>query len=223
MGAEAALTFRGLDADEAQLHGIIACADMPIGVNGPAVQEKDLVLAEDGEGSPPQALLGDLPARAMVDRGLPVVLEANHAPDPVGFAGPESVEAGRGQLGQQATVPPGLVEGQMPAVMLPGGAEMVAHRGIAADGEDRMPLERRIIPGPRKLLAQGVADRDRRRSDDVPILDPTERFRRIDLLRLGIGAGTVGQGGHEPVERRVAPPRAGGTRHAGDFTLQSRA
>lgn len=223
IGEEETMTFRGLDADEAQLHGILAFADRHIGVNGPAVEEQDLVLTENIEVSPPLELLGDLPARERVDLGLPVLFEADHEPHPMGFAGPEAVEAGISQSGQQATVSPGLVDGQMPAVRLPGRAEMVAHQGTAADGEDLMHLECRVLPGPRKLLAQGVADRDRRRIDYVPILDPTERSRQIDLLGAGIGQSPVGQGGHEPFERLVEPPLEGGTRHAGDFTLQIRA
>ena len=63
----------------------------------------------------------------------------------------------------------------MPAVMLPGRTEMVAHEGSAADGEDFMRLERRIRPRPGKLLAQSVPHRYRRRIDDVPVRDPTER------------------------------------------------
>lgn len=50
-----------------QRHGLFACADRHIGVNGPAVQAKDRVLQEDIEVSPPQELLGDRPARDLVD------------------------------------------------------------------------------------------------------------------------------------------------------------
>jgi len=41
-------------------------------------------------------------------------------------------------VGEHAAATPGLIDGQMPAIMLPGEAEMVLHRGHAADGADCM-------------------------------------------------------------------------------------
>lgn len=74
----------------------------------------------------------------------------------------------------------------MPAVMLPRGAEVVAPRRPAADGEDLMNLERGIFPRARNLLAQGVSDGDRRGIDDVLILDRRQDAPPIDLLGAGI-------------------------------------
>jgi hypothetical protein len=90
---------------------------------------------------------------------------------------PNLPQAGIGQVGEQPAAPPGLSDGQMPTIMLPGGAAMVAHWGTAADGEDLMHLNRRLVPGPGKLLTQGVADPDRRGIDDVPVWHAIQRTR----------------------------------------------
>jgi len=110
----------------------------------------------------------------------------------------------------------------MPAVMLPGRAEMVAYRGSTADREDCMDLERCILPSPRKLLPQGITNLDRGGIDAVPVLHATERPRQIDLLCPSIGQGVVSQDCHEPFEGLVEPPIESRAGHFGHLKLEIR-
>jgi hypothetical protein len=72
---------------------------MHVGVNGPAVEDEDVVLDEGIEVGPREELLGDVSPGEIINLGLPVVLEANHELDPMGLTRPEAVEAGIGQVG----------------------------------------------------------------------------------------------------------------------------
>jgi hypothetical protein len=88
IGEEEAMPFRSLDADEAQRPCLFAFADMHISVNGPAVQDQDVVRDEGVEVSPPKERLGDLSTCDRVDLGLPVIFEADHKPGPHGLHRP---------------------------------------------------------------------------------------------------------------------------------------
>ena len=55
---------------------------------------------------------------------------------------PEAFKTGIATIGQETATSPGLVNGARPAVMLPSGAEMVAHRRPAADRDHLMDLAR---------------------------------------------------------------------------------
>src|SRR5882724_5121190 len=179
---------------------------MHVGINGAAVEDKCVVFQEGIEVSAGEALPGDLPARDIVDLRLPVVLEAEDEAHIIRFASPESRNTGVPQVSQEATAPPGLVDRQMPAIMLPSGADMVAHRRSTADREDFMHLNRRVGSGPGKVSEQGISNRHRRGIDDVPVLHSTQRSRQIDLLRLSIRQGALRQRRHTLLEGRVEPP-----------------
>ena len=112
---------------------------------------------------------------------------------------------------------------QRPTVRLPGGAAMVAHRRPPPDGEDLMHRDGGGVPSPRKCLTQEATYRDRRGSDDVPILHATKRTRQTDRLRPSVRQGPLGQGFHALFQGHIAPPIAGGPRHGGHLTLQRRA
>src|SRR5262249_38051893 len=118
--------------------------------------------------------------------------------------------------------PPGRVDLQMPAVMLPDGAKVIAYRCPTADGEDFMPFERSVLAGPGELRAQGLANSDGGGIDNVPILDPTKGPRQIDLLCPSIGQSSVGSGRHEVFEGFIEPPRESGACDLGDLKLQIR-
>jgi hypothetical protein len=114
--------------------------NMHIRVKVSAIQDQRVVLQEGIEAGPGEERLGYLPAGHIFDLGFSVVCEADYESHPVDVAGPQAVEAGISQVRQQATAPPGLINGQRPAVMLRGRAEMVVDRGPAAEGEDCMHL-----------------------------------------------------------------------------------
>jgi hypothetical protein len=219
---ENAGAFRRLDADEPEVQRLRGPADMDIGIQGPAGEAEELRLEEGIKVSAREELLGHLPMCDVVNLGLPVVLQAAHETHLMRVASPATLNTGVAKIGQEPTPPPGLVDGEMPAVMLPRGAAMVAHRRPAAAREHLMALERRLVPGPRTRLAQGVTHRDRRGINEVPILHATERCGQLDLLRSGLGQRARGQGRHTLFERRLKPPIASGTRHVGDCTLQRR-
>ena len=103
--------------------------DMDIGVDGAAIQDQRLVSQQGIEVGPGKERLRDLPARDMVDFRLPVLFQTDDVPHAVGVAGSEALQAGIRQVGQQAVAPPGLIDLQMPAVMLAGRTEMVAAPG----------------------------------------------------------------------------------------------
>ena len=86
-----------------------------------------------------------------------------------------------------------------------------------------MDLNGRISAWPWELLAQRSADRHRRGIDDVPVCDPTQRTRPIDLLRPGVGQGPVSQGRHEPFQRGIAPQLQGGPSYRRPGPLPRRA
>jgi hypothetical protein len=157
-----AVALRGLDADEPEMPRVLRPPQMDVGIHGPAVADEGLRLEEGLEVRAGTELLADLPAGAIIPLGRPVLCQAEDAPDLVGVTGPQTCDTGRGQVGQPAVSPPGRVDRQRPAVMLPGGAAMVPYRGPAAARADLMAVERRLGAGPRKLLAQRVADRHRR-------------------------------------------------------------
>jgi hypothetical protein len=90
----------------------------------------------------------------------------------VGVTGAQSCHTGIGQVDEQAAAPPGCVDLQVPAVMLPGGANMGAYRRPTGDGEDCMPVDGSVLAGPGERRAQGIADADGGGIDEVPILDP---------------------------------------------------
>src|SRR5262245_32863186 len=60
---------------------------MHIGINGPTVEDQDVLLKEGIEISPGEELLADMAAREMVHFGLPVVFEADAKTHPVIVAG----------------------------------------------------------------------------------------------------------------------------------------
>ena len=62
------------------------------------------------------------------------------------------------------------------------------------------------MPRTAKLIDECVADSDRGRINNVPILHPTEGSRQINLLRLSIRQGALRQRCHTPFQGRVEPP-----------------
>jgi hypothetical protein len=58
--------------------------------------------------------------------------------------------------------------------------------------------------------------------DDVPVLDTAQNAGEINLLGVGIGQGTVGQGGHELFQWFVKPAIESRAGHPGDRKLQRR-
>jgi len=85
---------------------------MDVGINGPAIQDEDRLLDEGIEVSAREELAGHLPARDIVDLRLPVVLETDDEAHIMRFASLEPRNAGVPKVGQEATAPPGLVDGQ---------------------------------------------------------------------------------------------------------------
>jgi hypothetical protein len=217
---EAAITVESLDPDEPEMEWVLVVADMPMSLHRPAVEHKGVVIQQGIAVGAWEVLPGDLPARASVHLGLPVGREPDDDAPAVDFAGASVCQAGRGQLSEPSVAPPGLVDVQMPAVMLPGGTAMGAPRGSAPHEEDLMALERRIVPGAGHLLAQGSADPDGRGSDARPVLHPAEGVRQIDLVRLRVCEGAVGQGCHAWFEGCVEPPLACGTRDVEPLIFQ---
>src|SRR5882724_2807025 len=202
------------------MHGRFPLPDVHIGVHDLAIETQGFLREQGIEVGPREKLLGELPPRQIVHLGLPVVLQAEHKPSPVSFAGSQPRQTRICQVGQQTVSPPGRINLQMPTVMLPRGAEMVAHRRSTTDREHFMHLERRVVPRPGKLLAQGVTYRNRRRIDDIPVGHATQRARQIHLLRPGVGQRTVGKHLHALFQGLIEPPIEGGTRHMGHLTLQ---
>jgi hypothetical protein len=204
------------------MQGIVRTSYMHIGIDGPAIEYKDLFLEEHIEVSPGEELRGDPSTGNRLDLGFPVAFETDDEAHPVRVTGAQSRHAGVGQVDQQAVASPGRIDLQMPAVMLPSGAKMVVHGRPTADGEDFMDLERGVRAGPGELLAQGIPDPDGGGIDDVPVLDLPKHPRQIDLLRASIGQGPVGQGGHELLQRLVKPAIEGRASHPRDLTFQVR-
>lgn len=217
---EKAVALRGLDADKSKVKGLLRPAHMDVGINGPAIQDEDLRRDEGIEVRAGEELLGDLPTGDILYLRFPGVLEAEHEAHIMRFARPETRQTGIAKIGEKATAPPGLVDRQMPAVMLPGRAAMVPHWGTAADGEDCMDVDRRVIASPRNVLDQRIADRHRRGIHDVPVLHPAEGSWPIDLLRPCIRQGTLRQRRHTLFEGRVEPPRERRARDPWHLTLQ---
>ena len=193
---EETIALGRVDTHETEMEWALVSANRDVSIDGPAVEDTDLRLEEGIEVRAGEALLGHLPAGKGVHLGLPVVLQADHQAHIMGVASPEAFKTGIATIGQETATSPGLVNGERPAVMLPSGAEMVAHRRPAADRDHLMDLARCIVPSPGKLLAQGVTHPDRRGIDNVPILHTTERSGQIDLLRMGVGEPPLGQGLH---------------------------
>ena len=191
---EKAIALRRVDPDQAEMERIPG--PRPAHRHRwPGRRAQDLLVQQDIEVGAGEKLLRDLPAGDIVHLGLPIVLEADDKTHPMGVTGPQPGQAGIRQVSEQAVAPPGLVDLQMPAIMLSGRAEMVAHRGPAADGEDFMDLERRIVASPGELVPQGIAHADRRGIDDVPVLDPQR-----------CPADRPAAPGHRPGRGRPGPP-----------------
>jgi hypothetical protein len=181
VGEEKAVAFRGLNADNSEMKRLLRLAHMDVGIDGPAIQDEDLLREEGIEVRAGEELLGDLPAGDIVDVGLPGVLQVDHAAPLMRFARPEALQTGVAKIGQETPTPPSLVDGEMSAGMLPGGAAMVAPRRPAAAREDCMDRDGRVVPGPGKCLAQGVTNRDRRGLADVPVVHGPQWTGQIDL------------------------------------------
>ena len=120
--------------------------DMHIGVNSAAIEHQRFGLQEGIKVGTWEELLRHLAPGDIVHLGLPVVFEPDDEAHAVFFAGAESREAGIGEVGKQAAVPPGLVDLQMPAIVLRAGLKMVAYWCPAANGEDFMHFDRRVVP-----------------------------------------------------------------------------
>ncbi|MGH8070225.1 MAG: hypothetical protein ACRERE_34285, partial [Candidatus Entotheonellia bacterium] len=221
--AEEPVAFRRVDPDAAAMPGGFGTTPLPIGVNGPAVAPEERFRQADLAGGPREARLGQLSTRHRVDRGLPVVCEADDNAPPVVMAGPQPGQAGRGEVGEPTAAPPGCVARQMPAIMLPGGADVGAHRCPTADREDLLHVHRGGFPRPGALLAQGVAPRARRRIDAVPVVHATKGTRQLDLRRPRRGQGALGPRRHEPLQGCIKPAIAGGAGDLGPLTRQRRA
>ena len=206
---EKTVPLRGVDPDEAKGQRVFVPATMDIGIHGSTIAHEDVLREEGIELGPRQEGLGHLSPGAIVNFRLPVVFETDDHTHAVGVTGSEALNTRLSKVGEQAVAPPGLVDREMPAIMLAGWAKVVAHRRPAANGEDFMYLDRGVLPSAGKLLAQGIADPDGRGIDDIPILHATQWSRQIDLLRPGIGNGALCQGRHEPFEGRIEPPVEG--------------
>jgi hypothetical protein len=196
---------------------------MHIGVNDLAIKEQGLLLEQGIEVGPGKEFLGDLSTCDIVHFGLPVLFQADHEADAVGVTGPEPVQAGIGQVGQQAIAPPRLVDGQMAAVMLPGRTEMVLDWSPTAHREDLMHLDGGIASRSGELLKQRLAHRDGRGIDNVPVRHPAQGTRQVHRLGARIGQGTLGQDRHEPFQGLIEPPIEGGTCYVRHFKFQVRA
>jgi hypothetical protein len=210
---EEAVPLRRVDADEAEMQRVLGVPHADVGINGPAIKDEEALLDEGVKVSAGEEFFGDVTAGDTVHLGLPIIFEADDEAHMVLVTGPQPGQAGIGKVRQQATALPGLVDLQMAAVMLPRGAEVVAHWCPAADGENFMDLDGCVLPAPRELLTQGAAHGDRGGIDDIPILDLTQDAPRINLLRAGIGQGALGQGGHELFKGFIEPAIEG---RAGD-------
>jgi hypothetical protein len=110
-------------SDEAEMPGVVGLTHMHIHVNSPAVAHEDCFLQKDIEVGPRKELLGHLSMRHQVDRGLPVVFEADDSAHPVVMAGLQPCQAGIGEVGEQPAAPLGFVDCQIPSIRLPGRAE----------------------------------------------------------------------------------------------------
>src|SRR5262245_31695930 len=99
-----------MDPNEAPMHGVGGTAHPYIGINGPAIEHKDLVLEEDVEVGPGKELWGDLAPGNSIDLGLPVVLEADEKPYPMDITGTQPREAGVRAVRQQATPQPRRID-----------------------------------------------------------------------------------------------------------------
>jgi hypothetical protein len=82
---------------------------MHVSINGPAVEDKAVLLEERIDGGSREELLGDIATCAIVNCGFPVVLEVDDNVYPMLVAGPEPAQAGIGQIGWPATLPQTLV------------------------------------------------------------------------------------------------------------------
>jgi hypothetical protein len=80
----------------------------------------------------------------------------------------------------------------------------------------------RLVPRPRKVLPQGVADLDRGGIADALVRHPAERARPIDLLSPGRRQGTLGTRRHTLCQRLVQPPLARRVRDPRHLTRQLR-
>src|SRR5919199_317806 len=114
---EKAIALRRVDPHEAQMQGLFGPPDMRIGINRVAVEDQDVLLEEGIEVGPGEELLGDVAAREMIHLGLPIVFEPDDKAYPMLVAGPQPGQAGIGEVRQQATPSPGLIDRQMPAAM----------------------------------------------------------------------------------------------------------
>jgi hypothetical protein len=133
------------------------------------VHQEGIAVGPGAEGA------GHRPARHVVHLRLPGVWPADDAPAAVGGAGSQTLQTSRGQVGQPAIAPPGLLARPMPAVMRACGPAMLLDRRAAAAGEHRMDLEGGLVSRAGTLLVEGLTHQDGRRLDQVPVLHPTER------------------------------------------------
>jgi hypothetical protein len=172
IGEEEARALGRMDPDEAEMHGVVGTAHPYIGINGSAIEHKDLFLEADVEVGPGEERWSDLATGNVVDLGLPIVFESDDQPHPLAIAGAQPRQAGVCEVSQQATPLPRRIELRRPAVMLPGRAEMVAAGCPTADGEDFRPLERRLVARARELVLQGITHAHRGGIDEVPVLEP---------------------------------------------------
>jgi hypothetical protein len=122
-----------VDPDETEREWALGPADMDVCIDGPAVEDEALLLEQGLEGRTGDELRGHLPACAIVHWGLPVVFSADHEAHLMGFARPEALDTGVTKIGPEPATPPGRIDGERPAVMLPGGTASVYLRE-ACDG-----------------------------------------------------------------------------------------
>jgi hypothetical protein len=86
IGEEKAIALWRMDPYEAQMQGPLGPPDMPVGINGMAVEEQDLLLQESIEVGPGEELLGEVTARDMVHFRPPVVFQADDKAYPLRVA-----------------------------------------------------------------------------------------------------------------------------------------
>src|SRR5215475_15626234 len=138
--AAKAVARRGRDADAPAMQWWRRPPQRDVGIKGPAVTDEGLRLEAGLAVGAGQALRAERPAGAVVPRGLPVRGPVADAPDSVGVTGPPTGQTGSGPGGQPALAPPGVGALQRPAVLLPGGADMVPYRGTAAEARPCWPV-----------------------------------------------------------------------------------